>query len=279
MTQEKLSFRLLEKEGRLIAKGLARDFGRQGRRPDLFSIARQLGVSRLELRELPTSQRGMLVERPAGGFTIFLNKIDSIRGQRFSLAHELAHIISQPMVPRSLFSAIQHRGKLNPDQNPQYQQFESVCNAIAAELLLPEESFLQRAAGGGWTASWIREISDEALASVEATAWRYLGLVPEPCVLITWEPNGNVWIPTGRPSVNGAAKGVRVRLGGARRQVGKGLTMAFAGDAVIVGKDTVGVARHRGEGAATTVLSEWLGNGRGAYRKVFEFLYLDRGAD
>lgn len=61
---------------------------------------------------------------------IFINRADSINGQIFSLAHEIAHI---------------WLGK-EEIYNDEYQQtdnspIEVLCNAVAAELLVPQQEF------------------------------------------------------------------------------------------------------------------------------------------
>lgn len=64
---------------------------------------------------------------------IFINKNDSDNGQLFSLLHEFAHIC---LGENSLFNARYASGKGVKDK-------ESICNAVAAETLIPQAIFVK----------------------------------------------------------------------------------------------------------------------------------------
>jgi Zn-dependent peptidase ImmA (M78 family)/DNA-binding XRE family transcriptional regulator len=66
---------------------------------------------------------------------VFINAQDSIAGQIFTLAHELAHLwLGKEGVSNPLTSE-------NPIELPGIERF---CNQIAAELLVPEQIFLEK---------------------------------------------------------------------------------------------------------------------------------------
>lgn len=82
---------------------------------------------------------------------IFINSRDSANGKVFSLLHEFAHIcIGEP----SLFNAQENSSNLVSNK-------ETLCNAVAAELLVPQEVFCEL---------WESRISDEWERIVEYLA-------------------------------------------------------------------------------------------------------------
>lgn len=82
---------------------------------------------------------------------IFINSRDSANGKVFSLIHEFAHIcIGEP----SLFNAQENSSNLVSNK-------ETLCNAVAAELLVPQEVFCEL---------WESRISDEWERIVEYLA-------------------------------------------------------------------------------------------------------------
>lgn len=65
---------------------------------------------------------------------IFINAIDTTAGRLFSLAHETTHIW---LGNKSLFNAM-------PDNQEDLTSDEQICNAVAAELLVPSIDFQKR---------------------------------------------------------------------------------------------------------------------------------------
>ena len=64
---------------------------------------------------------------------IFINSNDSVNGRLFSLLHEFAHIC---IGENSLFNDRYSTGK-------KVKKAETLCNAVAAEILVPQKSFIQ----------------------------------------------------------------------------------------------------------------------------------------
>ncbi len=69
---------------------------------------------------------------------IFLNSRDYVTSQLFTLAHELGHLwINESGISND--TGIEFRNKLNINANP----IEIYCNAVAANVLIPKEEFIQ----------------------------------------------------------------------------------------------------------------------------------------
>lgn len=87
-------------------------------------IARRLGVVSITVERLPFA--GGIFDQN-GGIHIKLNSASGNTRQRFTLAHELAHLIIAPDIARGARRCL-HSNAL-----------EVACDAIAAELLMPAE--------------------------------------------------------------------------------------------------------------------------------------------
>lgn len=108
----------------------------------LIQHAEAAGIVVLRSRTSPHTPRKILSVEEFRGFTlvdpyapiIFLNAADSLTGQIFTLAHELAHLW------------IQSEGISNPlpDESETSHPVERFCNRTAAELLMPAKAFQER---------------------------------------------------------------------------------------------------------------------------------------
>ncbi|HTU14273.1 MAG TPA: ImmA/IrrE family metallo-endopeptidase [Solirubrobacterales bacterium] len=131
-----------------------------------------------------TSGDAILRRRTGGGWSIGISKdaySRSRRRSRFTIAHELGHII--------LFRAFEDLGmSVRALQSPEHwQAVESLCNFAAAELLLPRETLesalrtrglggetigdLRRTFDVSWQALWIRIA--EVLPSTSVATWKF----------------------------------------------------------------------------------------------------------
>jgi hypothetical protein len=90
----------------------------------LDALARKLGVNRIVEQRLPFE--GSLMQLPDGELVIKLNSESSFVRKRFTLAHEVAHLL--------LNTVPAFRGACRTDA-----ALERACDMIAAELLMPSE--------------------------------------------------------------------------------------------------------------------------------------------
>jgi Zn-dependent peptidase ImmA (M78 family) len=117
----------------------------------IVQIAKDLGIKIIETDEFEKTQSGSIT-RHEDGFVIYLNRKNSPKRKRFTIAHEIAHFLKH----RSYLNAIQEH--IDDDKTAfQYpslnrmstletlsedaQKRECEANKIAAELLMPEARF------------------------------------------------------------------------------------------------------------------------------------------
>lgn len=88
----------------------------------------------------------------------------SWRRARFTIAHELGHLILLQSVEPSL------RPELADPRT--HREVERLCNLAAAELLMPERGFKRAAAGAGFSSAGLRNLYDDYLVSWPALLFR-----------------------------------------------------------------------------------------------------------
>jgi Zn-dependent peptidase ImmA (M78 family) len=124
-------------DARLEARALIKRFGIKSPPVNVERIARQLGV-KVEFAPFDDELSGMAFIKD-GMLAIGINSLHHPHRQRFTLAHELAHIV---LHPTELKKAVHvDKGSLRRDRVSASgtDLLEITANAFAAELLMPEE--------------------------------------------------------------------------------------------------------------------------------------------
>ena len=139
----------------------------------LDALARKLGVTRIVEQRLPFE--GGLLQLPDGELVIKLNSESSFVRKRFTLAHEIAHLL--------LNTVPAHRGANRTDEN-----LERTCDLIAAELLMPTEEATEYITGLGLPSPEnLKAIASRYAVSLQAAAIRvHKGLQLWKCGLGMW---------------------------------------------------------------------------------------------
>ncbi|MGH7845995.1 MAG: ImmA/IrrE family metallo-endopeptidase [Candidatus Binatia bacterium] len=152
------------------ARALLKDCQVQGVPIDLARLAKQVGIK--QVTELNTRLDGQLLELPAGGYEVILSKLAPATRKRFTLAHEIAHLL---LFPREAECHLR-------------RETEELCNVAASELLIPER-FLTRvlAADPVVSIQSLLRVSRLFRCSLEAAGWKILnsGLVSG--ALLMWK--------------------------------------------------------------------------------------------
>ncbi len=154
----------------------------------LEALARKLGVSRIAEERLPFD--GGLFELASGELVIKLNSESSFVRKRFTLAHEIAHLL--------LNTVPAHRSTSRTDE-----ALERTCDLIAAELLMPSAEVSDFARGlGPPSPEKLRGIASKYAVSMQAAALRVRGdLGLWKCSIGMWERSSKVrtlWFVGGR---------------------------------------------------------------------------------
>lgn len=134
--------------------------------------------AKLYFEQLDPKEGGFSVTRPNGRSAITINTLDPSQRQRFTICHEIAHII--------LKLPTKH------DDNPSWSlakkhQNEIFCDIFAAELLMPYKQFIQAMNKQMPTTTLLDSLSKKFNASLQSTASRFATLAGFPCAYVTME--------------------------------------------------------------------------------------------
>jgi hypothetical protein len=120
-----------------------------------------------------------MLQATSSGYVITVNSSHSKTRQKFSCAHEIAHLFLNNVYRTS--PLLSYR-----TEESSSKLLERACDQLAAKLLMPAQVFLEateRTSGGIGAVS---ELANQFETSIEATALRMLDLSTEPCALAKW---------------------------------------------------------------------------------------------
>jgi hypothetical protein len=144
--------------------------------PDTDLYARAVNA-RVRYEPLPPGESGYTV--PKGeSFVITVSSDESMERQRFTVCHEVAHIVLG--LPTS-------HGEMPLWSYAKRHLNEVWCDVFASELLMPYEQFRKNIPPGEPSIQVIETLADAFGASFPATASRYASLVPFPCAYATMD--------------------------------------------------------------------------------------------
>ena len=138
---------------------------------DIARVAKAKGAKSITEADIPAS--GMLIPTE-DSFRILLNRQHSLVRQRFSCAHELAHVILN-----AEYSLSMRRDRVHSQND-----LERKCEALAALILMPDPTFSELTLKEHPSIQAIIRLARLFLTSIQATALRFMDVVEESCVLI-----------------------------------------------------------------------------------------------
>jgi hypothetical protein len=161
-----------ELEARSRARSFLAGFGRL-LTVDVDAYA-QAAKARIRYEVLEEGEAAFTVPK-GNGFVITINSSESRERQRFTICHEVAHIVlGLPSAHREVPSW--SYAKRDPN--------ETWCDIFASELLMPYELFQQQIPDGDPSIEVIEALAAHFSASFPATASRYASLVKFPCAYV-----------------------------------------------------------------------------------------------
>lgn len=152
--------------------------------------------AKLKKEELSEGESGYTITKPNGKHIITVNSLETDERQRFTICHEIAHIVlglasSHEEVP-SWSYAKRHANEI-------------ACDTFAAELLMPYRQWLSLAPKEEPSLDIIQHMADIFCTSFPAAASRFASLSELPCAFVTME----------RGAVKYAARSMALRQAGA----------------------------------------------------------------
>ncbi len=136
---------MVYQRARREAKGIRNAYkvGPRGTR-DLEAIAARLGAE-VFFTELPEDQSGFIIKRESDPWAqIYVNSLDIAERQRFTLAHEIGHLVDRRKLAQGEdYSFMDFR-----DQRDNYDLHEFFADEFAGELLMPALPLIDSVAEG-----------------------------------------------------------------------------------------------------------------------------------
>jgi Zn-dependent peptidase ImmA (M78 family) len=164
----------------LLAQEL-RGFEKQPKRLDLIKVGGKLGLT-VQYKVLRVDA---LLKETESGYIAILNSTTNKSRQRFSLAHELGHLVLYNVT--GLTEAFGHIS--SPEkQNGGASEVEDLCDLFAAELLMPLTEWKQQIFAEGISLKVIKRLMSRYGVSMPAAARRIIEADIWKCAIVTWEP-------------------------------------------------------------------------------------------
>lgn len=134
--------------------------------------------AKVKKEELGEGESGYTITKPNGRHIITVNSLETEERQRFTICHEIAHIVldlpsSHEEVPSWSYA------KRHPN--------EIACDTFAAELLMPYRQWLSLAPKEEPSLELVQHMADMFGTSFPAAASRLASLNPIPCAFVTME--------------------------------------------------------------------------------------------
>lgn len=128
--------------------------------------------------EMGAGESGSTITTPKGKHIIHVNSLEPERRQRFTVCHELAHIV---LGLPSTHDEVTSWSFSKRDPN------EVMCDLFAAELLMPYQQWLSKMPEGYPSLEVIEFMATEFQTSFPAAASRYANLARIPCAFVTMD--------------------------------------------------------------------------------------------
>lgn len=159
-----------------IAGELLRKYCSEGPPFDPRVVAAHIGVE-VTYEPLAEGVEGYSERRGEQFFAIVSNRAAGVR-QRFTLAHELGHIQLMAVARRGLpLNLVRFRAQKWAELLHQDPVEEALCNAFAAELLMPTDHIDKRLSGSKLGPKIVFDIADVFCVSMQAAAKRVVKLL------------------------------------------------------------------------------------------------------
>ena len=187
------------REKQIISRFIPEDvrLGRTSKPGHLQLFGEELGVRHILTRPMSGVQDhhqgidAMLVPLPEG-YSVVIDEQAPDTRRDYSLAHELAHIMLLAMESSNEGLPMAPRYRSSASATDKWKAEERLCDAIAAELLMPEKMFTAEVKKFGRSLEHLRRLARIFGTSLTATAIRFWELLPEPCQLIRWRTRAHI---------------------------------------------------------------------------------------
>lgn len=170
-----------------VEKMAARLLDRHNLKPPYDLEALAVKYATVELHHFPLEADGITIgiggeEKPQ----IIINSNSPETRRKFTLAHELGHII----IPWHTGTIVSHLGKI--ETNAEYREMESEANQFAAELLIPSNWIHEKERNFSCVEQLIKSILDDTRASRDAVLIKIFNTIELPIICAQLDGEGKI---------------------------------------------------------------------------------------
>lgn len=195
MTDETLEKRFIARWGDRTVSGAARkalrelipSVGESEIPVDLVSAAKYLGIEQV-IEMQTTSFDGLLSVTKSGNYIVNIRRDQSPTRKRFTLAHEVGHIVLNRSV-RASKDAPPAEKLVCRAASAEERAEERLCDIVATELIMPRGAFLKAMEETGVSASTVPTIAMHFGVSLQAACRRILALLSYDIGMGVWTRN------------------------------------------------------------------------------------------
>ena len=138
----------------------------------------QAANAKIVKEELGEGESGYTITKPSGKHIITVNSLESLERQRFTICHEVAHIVLE--LPSS-------HGEVPSWSYAKRDINEVMCDTFAAELLMPYLAWRAKVPQKEPSVKVLEYMASEFRTSFPAAASRYATLSDMPCSFVTMD--------------------------------------------------------------------------------------------
>jgi len=171
---------LLVEQARALVNNLITSTGRHVPPFPIDELAKLQGIKRIEKIDLGETDAALL--KLTDGYVIRVNTNHHPYRQNFSCAHEIGHTLLHDLERKSTDSPEFRTITSSVGRKTR----ERLCDAFAAELLMPEPIFRKYLLRFGASANAMEWLSNTFRVSIPAVAIRTAQISEEPCIAILW---------------------------------------------------------------------------------------------
>jgi len=174
-------------------------------------FARLQGIKKIEKAAL--GELSAVLLRFHDGYVIKVNEKHHPSRQNFSCAHEIGHVLLSELNLEPCIEEVEFR-TFNPQAHAmaRARAKERLCDAAAAELLMPEMVFKKYLSGFPLSISSVEWLANIFKVSIRAAAFRIAEVSVEPCIALVWRS---------QPGTKSKALGLSRRVGPGKKFRGK----------------------------------------------------------
>lgn len=146
---------------------------------NLKMVGSYLGVT--DIQESDIAEAGKIIPQIDGGYVVLIRKTDSSGRKRFTIAHELGHII----VPGGIgdIEIVDYEvGEFD-----KHKTIEFLCDVAAVSLLMPKKVFNEFVKGKSFSMQTVMDISEKFDVSLEAAALQMVKRDISKRAVVVWE--------------------------------------------------------------------------------------------